>query len=177
MIELTAKRYWRSMELSRLKELLEYDPNSGIFTWKISRGSAKAGSSPRPNGEGYLKVKIDGKHYQCHNLAWLISTGSWPEDLIDHKDCDTTNNRLCNLRPATRKGNADNASKRKDNKSGVKGVSWKATHSKWVAQCSHLGRVHYLGLFEKLEDAAKVVAAFRDENHGDFANHGGLYVV
>lgn len=160
------------MELSRVLELLEYCPKTGIFKWKVNRGHGIAGTVIKPNAEGYCVVKIDGNRYQCHNLAWWISTGEYPGDLIDHKNCDTTDNRLDNLRPATRKGNADNASMRKDNKSGVKGVSWKISRSKWVAQCSHLGKVYHLGLFEDLAEAEQVVVDFRSKHHGEFANHG-----
>lgn len=160
------------MELSRVLELLEYCPETGIFKWKVNRGHGIAGTVIKPNKYGYCKVKIDGKSYQCHNLAWLIHTGKYPDDLIDHENCDTTDNRITNLRPASRKGNADNASKRKDNKSGVKGVSWKKSHGRWVAQCSHLGKVYHLGLFDSLAEAEKVVVNFRSEHHGEFANHG-----
>lgn len=160
------------MELSRVLELLEYCPETGIFKWKVNRGAARIGRVLTPNAEGYIKVRIDGKQHQCHNLAWWIYYGEKPDGLVDHKNCDTTDNRIENLRLATRKGNADNASKRKDNKSGVKGVSWKASHSRWVAQCSHLGKVHHLGLFEDLDEAKKVVVEFRSKHHGEFANHG-----
>lgn len=160
------------MELSRVLELLDYCPETGIFKWKVNRGHGIAGKVIKPNLEGYCKVTIDGKRYQCHNLAWLIHTGKYPTHLVDHKNCDTTDNRIDNLRPATRKGNADNASKRKDNKSGVKGVSWKASHGRWCAQCSHMGKVYHLGLFVDLAEAEQVVVDFRSKYHGEFANHG-----
>lgn len=160
------------MELSRVLELLDYCPETGIFKWKINRGHGMAGKVIQPNQEGYVKVTIDGKRYQCHNLAWFICHGTYPENLIDHKNCDTTDNRIGNLRPATRKGNADNASKRRDNKSGIKGVSWKASHRRWVAQCQHLGKVHHLGLFDSIDEAEKVLVQFRSAHHSEFANHG-----
>lgn len=160
------------MELSRVLELLDYCPETGIFKWKINRGHGIAGKEIKPNAEGYVKVTLDGVRYQCHNLAWFICKGAYPVVLVDHTNCDTTDNRIENLRLATRKGNADNASKRKDNKSGVKGVSWKASHGRWVAQCSHLGKVHHLGLFTSLDEATRVVVEFRSKHHGEFANHG-----
>lgn len=161
------------MESSRLRELLDYNPETGLFKWRVSRGTASAGSIAGSKGEeGYICIGIDGSIYKAHRLAWLYSHGVLPDEQIDHENCIRDDNRLTNLRIATPKGNADNASKRSDNKSGVKGVSWKASHSKWVAQASHMGKVKHLGIFEDLEDAKRVVMEFREKNHKEFVNHG-----
>lgn len=160
------------MELSELKRLLDYNPATGNFHWKVSRGCRKPGDKLNPRSDGYVCVKLYGIHYKAHNLAWWIVTGEYPKDLVDHKNCNQSDNRFDNLRQATRKGNSDNASLRSDNKSGVKGVSWKASHGRWCAQCSHNGKVHHLGLFDDLEKAKEVVMKFREQMHGEFANHG-----
>lgn len=172
MIGSTAKRCYIAMDLSRVQSLLDYCPETGIFKWKVNRGTGRAGATLKPNAEGYIKVTIDGKRYQCHNIAWLLVYGEWPSGLVDHKNCNTRDNRIENLRMTDRQGNAANARKRKDNTSGVKGVSWKASHQRWVAQCSFKGVVHYLGLYDSIKEAEIVVKAFRRKVHGEFANDG-----
>ena len=88
--------------LKRIKELLEYDPLTGEFTWKVSRGPKPAGSTAGQRWVDYIRIKIDGKSYQAHRLAWLIITGCDPlEKVVHHKDADKQNNKADNLELAT----------------------------------------------------------------------------
>jgi hypothetical protein len=88
----------------RLRELLDYDPETGVFTRRITTGRNrrwKAGDkvSGRPSATtGYLGIGIGKRRYAAHRLAWLWMTGEWPKNLMDHRDCDRTNNRWVNLR-------------------------------------------------------------------------------
>ena len=85
-------------ELKRLQELLDYNPETGEFIWKVSRGPKPAGSIAGQRWVDYIRLKIDGKSYQAHRIAWLIMTGNDPGDLIvHHKDADKQNNKFDNL--------------------------------------------------------------------------------
>ena len=98
-----------------LKSILNYEPMTGIFRWKIIktgwRGSIiacpgdRAGHAKR---DGYWGVVIDGKHLLAHRVAWLWMTGNWPEMAIDHIDRNKGNNRWSNLREATPSQNSLN---------------------------------------------------------------------
>jgi hypothetical protein len=169
-----------------LRSILDYDPATGEFRWKTRTpymlGRSKY-SAPKwnshfagriagsVNGGGYRHIGINGKAHQAHRLAWLYMTGEWPKELIDHRDCDNSNNRWENLREATNVENSRNARRRSDNKSGTKGVVWVRRHSKWRAQISDNGKRRYLGYFDadKLNDAAIAYAKAARELHGEFA--------
>ena len=85
--------------LERVKELLTYDAETGEFTWNVSRGPKPAGSPAGQRWVDYVRIKIDGKSYQAHRVAWLLLTGTDPGDMVvDHIDCDKQNNRAANLR-------------------------------------------------------------------------------
>lgn len=142
---------------SRLKEVLKYEPITGEFTWNVSKSwYAKAGEpvGTTPNGVGYLRIGIDGVRHSAHRLAWLYMNGELPEEDIDHINRIRTDNRISNLRSATRSQNLENKLKGSLNSSGYKGVYWHKKAGKWLAQIRANGVHKYLGLFERLEDAA-----------------------
>lgn len=96
---------------ARLKELLSYDPATGVFIWKVTRnGKMKvglpAGSIDRE--DGYVEICLDRRDYKAHRLAWLYVTGAWPVYGIDHIDRDKTNNRFINLRDVPHSVNLKN---------------------------------------------------------------------
>lgn len=127
--------------MSKLSDLLEYDPNTGVLTWK-PRGVARwdtrwAGKvAGTPDGKGYLQVGIHGKvqraHRVCYALAHDIELSDVPPE-IDHEDGDGCNNRKKNMRASTRLTNAKNGRIRARNTSGYKGVSWDASSGSWRA--------------------------------------------
>lgn len=157
----------------RLKELLHYDPETGVFTRRWPRGAAKAGSvAGTPHNAGYLQIVIDSKHYLLHRLAVLYMTGAHPLADTDHKDGNRANNKWANLRVADRSQNGCNKAMQKNNTSGIKGVSWCSAYSKWKAQLSFQGRRVLAKNFEKIEDAALAVRQAREKYHGNFTNHG-----
>jgi hypothetical protein len=107
----------------RLKEVLNYDAESGVFTWKIGRPKAAKGSIAGSfTDRGYLTICIDGVKHRSHRLAWLYVYGFYP-DQIDHENHVRHDNRLINLKASNSYENSRNKSKPSDNKSGVVGVS------------------------------------------------------
>lgn len=137
------------------------------FTYKIKKGNL-AGTK---NSRGYFQVGMNGKLYLIHRIIFKMHNGYLPQ-YLDHIDTNRENNRIENLRPATSSENHHNASKRTDNKSGVKGVCWDKRRSKWRASC-HLNGVQYCaGLYDSIEEAKKQLEVFRKSKHGSFANNG-----
>ena len=93
--------------LEIINRLLDYDRETGVFTWKVSRGPVPAGSTAGQRWVDYIRIKIDGKSYQAHRIAWLIITGCDPLDnIVHHKDADKQNNKANNLALATPSENA-----------------------------------------------------------------------
>ncbi|PHM45892.1 hypothetical protein Xmau_00283 [Xenorhabdus mauleonii] len=155
------------------KRLLNYDPAMGVFTWKVKvNSSVHAGDvAGWDDGSGYIRIKIKGKAYKAHRLAWFMHYGEWPNMNIDHIDRCRSNNEIQNLRLASHYENSVNKGKRTNNKSGIKGVNWEVKNKKWKAQIQADGKKIYLGLFDDIELAEIVVMAARDKLHGEFACH------
>jgi hypothetical protein len=100
----------RNLSLERLKELLLFNPCTGIFTWKQKRNGRIAGYVWR---NGYVMIKIDGVDYQASRLAWLYSYGKWPTLYIDHIDGKPSNNSMYNLRDVSHRENMNNPNSRR----------------------------------------------------------------
>lgn len=136
----------------------------------LTRASAVASAK---NGQGYIVIQVAGASYRAHRLAWLYVHGEWPQEEIDHINHDRTDNRISNLRPATRLINAKNLSRSARCSSGLTGVHWYAKTKKWQAQImANRKRIH-LGYFDSFFDAA----ACRKSHElmlGFHQNHGGL---
>lgn len=138
----------------RLKEVYNYDPESGLFTFKIKRGPMEVGSlAGTVNKGGYIQMSFDGKLYVAHRLAWLYMTGSWPDGWVDHRDTIRTNNRFDNLRVVTPTVSNRNRNMNKRNTSGTTGISWNKKQSKWQAHICVDSKMINLGSFEYKEDA------------------------
>jgi hypothetical protein len=144
----------KPLTAERLRELLHYDPETGVFT-RIARvrGTRPGAVAGSMTSKGYRQVRIDGRQYQAHRLAWLYMTGEWPADQIDHRDGDPANNRFDNLRAATHAENQQNRAPPKNSTSGLIGASWQQRSRRWVAQIDAGGRQVYLGLFDTPEEA------------------------
>lgn len=158
--------------MSEMKRYLSYDPERGLFVWiKITSKRVHVGDlAGRINNAGHLGISFNGVRYQAHRLAWGFTYGEVPEDMeIDHKDEDKLNNRISNLRLATKKQNSCNRGAPSNNTSGLKGVAFHKAANKWEAYVNHLGVKYYLGLFETPEEAGAVAAKRRDELHGEYS--------
>lgn len=160
-----------NVSVERMKELLDYDPETGIFTWKVSRGGIAKGSvaghvSAR---DGYVRINVDRNLNLAHRMAWAIVHGVWPERTLDHKNLSRSDNRLSNLREATLQQNNLNKGMVSYNTSGWKGVSWNANTQKWRAQIDSKGKHYHLGLFDDVREAAEAYIFAALEHHGEFA--------
>ena len=151
----------------RVKELLDYCPESGEFFWKVSRRAVKAGDKAgKVNGRGYGTVGIDRKDYQSHRLAWLYVYGEWPDGCIDHVNGIRTDNRISNLRIASSAENAQNRRfSRAGSKCGLIGVAWHKQLQRWQAQIKLRGVTKYLGLFDSPEEANAAYLKAKAELH------------
>ena len=161
----------RDLTQARLRELINYDPHTGVFTRLVSRGGAPAGSLAGCHcSNGYLQVRIDRRAHLSHRLAFLYMYGAVPEE-VDHINHVRDDNRWANLRPTTRTGNNRNLGKRHDNTSAVVGVSWCKRGGRWRAQIRAGGRQVHLGYFTHREDAiaARKAANIKYDFH---SNHG-----
>jgi hypothetical protein len=123
------------------------------------------------NSRGYRHGCIYGRNYVAHRVIWLLHTGDWPVDPLDHINGDRADNRVANLREVSSSENNRNVSTSGRNKSGVSGVFWDASSKKWRAQVRVDGRCIHLGLFTDIEAAASARSAANarfgfSERHG-----------
>lgn len=150
----------------RLKEVLKYDPESGVFFWVSSRKGVKnssglvAGCVSDYCGTKYIKIRIDRKLYFAHRLAWLWIYGEWPDPEVDHVNRNGLDNRSDNLRIATSSQNK--ANRIVPNPAGFKGVTRKG--KRWVAQCNG-----YIGCYGSAKEAAKAFDIAVVREYGEFA--------
>tara|TARA_R110000868_G_C10511556_1_gene732162 strand:- start:75 stop:587 length:513 start_codon:yes stop_codon:yes gene_type:complete len=139
---------------SRLKEVLSYDPETGLFTRVSTKTRYKAGSvSGSPQNKGYVQIMIDSYNYLAHRLAWLYVYGEFPKGQIDHINRIKTDNRIANLRDVDNSINQLNIGVRKHNSSGVTGVMKDTRSNKWVVQLIFDNKRHYLGRYETVAEA------------------------
>lgn len=151
---------------ARAMELLRYDVESGDLFWRVSRGRVKAGRvAGSVNYRGYRSVKVDGRDCLAHRLIWLMAHGQMPEADIDHIDGDRLNNRLENLREATRAENGQNVGVQSNNTSGFTGVTWHKGAKKWKAQIGVSRRYKAIGYFDTPEQAAEAYAKAKARLH------------
>jgi hypothetical protein len=168
-----------------LQARLDYDPSTGIFTWRErpldhfvsesayytwhSRFAGKVAGSI--SHYGYTVINIGGLPRKAHRLAWLYVYGEEPQGLIDHKNHIKTDNSILNLRIATNEESSKNQPLRIDAKSGVTGVAWDAPRGQWTAYISALKKRVPLGRFNDLFSACCARKA-SEILHGYHSNHG-----
>lgn len=152
----------------RVRELFHYDPLTGVFTrLRRTSNNVKHGEvAGSLNGKGYLQIRVDGRVYYAHRLAWLYFHGVWPTDQIDHRNNVKHDNRICNLRESTNSQNQQNRQRaRSDNKSGFLGARWYAPLDKWRASIGINGKNIHLGYFPTAELANAAYVTAKRERH------------
>lgn len=150
------------MNYNKIKSVLAYSEETGDIYWiKDRQGHTKKGDlagSIFSNGSGkkYRTIKVFGKHYLAHRLAWLLKTGSEPSKFIDHINGDGLDNRFFNLREVTRTENQRNQKISKRSKTGVMGVSFDKKSGKWSVRIGSRENQERLGYFSDFFEAVCV---------------------
>lgn len=163
-----------TITLERLRELLHYDPVTGIFTWRVKRrNGAKPGDvAGYRTSKGYIRICLDGiKAYGAHSLAMFYVDGEWPKDLPDHINGDGSDNRIDNLRPATQAQNNSNRGIPAHNSSGAKGVRWHKGRQRWRAQIGVNGKEKTIGEYRQFCAAIKARRIAEIEHFGQFSRY------
>lgn len=155
---------------ARVRELLDYSAETGIFRWRIDATSrSKKGALAGHESLGYLAIIIDGEKFLAHRVAWLYVHGEWPSEFIDHINRNKTDNRMENLRTATKRDNESNKPATSRNSTGYKGVHWRGDAKKYRAVIRENGKRKSLGYFETAEEAARAYDEAARTIFGNFA--------
>lgn len=159
--------------LELLRELLHYDPETGLMTWIKGRQGVREGSpaGSMPNREGYRKLRFKDGTYVLHRVAFFMGSGVEPVGIVDHINGNPTDNRLCNLREATPEQSSCNTRITSRNKSGVKGVYWHLDKKRWVVVVGFRRKKVQADRFRTVEEARIAVMEARSRLHGEFAHH------
>lgn len=163
-----------SVTAERVREVLSYDPETGIFTRKVRLAQRhhvgdRADFVVTGGGlKGYRRVSLDSQRFLAHRLAWLYVHGEWPANEIDHRDGNPSNNRIGNLRDVTGAVNLQNMRvPRKTNSSGYLGVYKHAQNDTWVARIQKDRRTIHIGCFADPAEAHQAYLKAKREIHKD----------
>ena len=160
--------------MPKIANLVEYDAATGVFRWLTDGGRGRmrfyAGDAAGGvSGEGYLRICVNGRRYYAHRIGWFLYHGRWPRGEIDHINGIKHDNRISNLRLASRSQNNQNVRRRSDNLSGYKGVYFESGRGKYHAQIRAGGQFLYLGRFTTAADAHAAYCEAAARIHGEFA--------
>jgi len=164
----------RNIDIADVRQWLRYDPETGHLWWlRWPGGKARldqpAGTT-RPDGR--RQIKVCGRAFKAHRVCWSLHYGAWPEGDIDHINADPADNRLENLREATKTENNRNQCKRTGCSSGLKGVTWDKRWRKWRAHIRVHGKLIRLGAFDDEYEAHLAYCRAADAYFGDFRRYG-----
>ena len=152
-----------------LMEHLRYDPETGLFWWRLRAPKRKLNRSVGGvTKKGHVVIRCFDLYLRANRLAWLFMTGEWPSRQVDHKNRNPSDNRWSNLRLATNGQNRANSTTNKNNRARLKGVSWHARSGRYQAQIS--GR--YIGLFRTPEQAHAAYVRAAKKQFGEFFHAG-----
>lgn len=157
------------LTLARLRDLLEYEPETGVFRWKVNASSRRPAGSVAgvTTALGYRKIGIDGSRYYAHRLAWFYVHGRWPAAHLDHVNRSTADNRIANLREATCSQNLANRPAQCNSSHGFKGVT--RNKKRWSARININRKYIHLGTFDTPQEAHAAYRAKASELFGEFA--------
>jgi hypothetical protein len=161
----------KNFSFEQIDELLSYDPLTGDLRWKQRRKQIPAGAlAGHIHNTGYRNVRIRGERIMAHRIAWMLHYRSWPEMNLDHKNLDKSDNRIENLRLATKAQNQANRRAHKTNKSGFKNVVYREKNlKKWEARIATGKKRRLIGYFDTPEEAHAAYVAEAVRLHGEFA--------
>jgi hypothetical protein len=165
----------KTLTAEDFRSLLNYDPETGVLTWKVDRRGVLAGEVAgsilnHHSGKQYIYVRVHGRLYYAHRIAWAIYYGEEPPKMLDHRDSDSINNRIKNLRGAESRQNQYNKGLTARNTSGFKGVSFDKERGLWSTRINLPdGKQKFLGRYETPELAHAAYCKAASELHGEFA--------
>ena len=155
-----------SISHKELTDIIYYNPDTGIFTWKISpSASIKAGEIAGSIYDGYVRIMIRGRNYRAHRLAYFYMTGEHPKEQVDHINGIRNDNRWSNIRECYQNENQQNRKKLTNNTSGYIGVSWNTKIQKWHARIGHCKKIIHLGFFDTAEEAYEAYLNAKSKYH------------
>ncbi len=162
----------KTLTQSRLREVLEYDPSTGLFKWLVKKARwLSVGDSAGALSKGRLKITIDGNRFFAHRLAWLYCYGKWPIGEIDHMDGNPLNNKINNLRDVPHSINAENQKiGRRCQHSGLTGVYIDNRTGRFFSAIRINGKFTYLGRFDSKELAHQAWLAAKRKHHSGFVD-------
>lgn len=184
---MTTEEIMEKMEIfSALSEMVDYNPESGIFIWKYRTGNEQhvnafntrfAGKEcGSANGNGYNHIRFTYKKkmflIKAHRLAWFVHTGRMPVGEIDHINRNRLDNRIQNLRDVSGLVNKRNQSMSSNNTSGATGITWTEPIKKWRARVGTGDGRKHIGYFEDIADAITALNEVRLQY--DYTQHHGL---
>lgn len=151
----------------KIADLLSYDPDTGIFRWKVpGQGRRVGGIAGHFDPAGYNLVRVNYVMYRGARLAWYLSYGVWPKE-VDHINRDKHDDRLSNLREVTHAENIVNTSTRTSH--GEKYIYWNKRQEKWEVKIKNCYAIKWLGVYSSYEEALRV----RNDYLAKLANPGG----
>jgi hypothetical protein len=154
------------LRIERLRECLSYNSRTGVLRWKIrTRNTVPGAVAGYVDWRGYRYIRIDRQLLLAHRIAWAMRHGDWPAGDLDHINRNKGDNRIANLRQASRALNVANSPAR--NRSGVKGVYQLKGRNQWYSRINTGGEDKWLGSFSTMKAAA---SAFKREHQ---AVYGG----
>jgi hypothetical protein len=159
-----------------LRRRFSYNHMSGVVSYAENVGRADkkrfvGDEAGRITQEGYREIKINGRHYRCHRIAWAIYYGEWPKNQIDHINGVRLDNSIANLRDVTQDINMQNqirAHKRNSSGSSVVGVTKNKHTNKFIVSGYVGGSPVYVGGFDDLDSAEHASIEFRAKNYPGF---------
>lgn len=142
-----------ALKIEKLKALLDYEPHTGTFKWRVSRkgGAIRGDQAGSVYDNGYRYIRVDNCKYFAHRLAWFYTHGTWPQNQLDHRNGNRDDNRIANLREATHPQNQQNRSSAISRSAGLLGTRLKK--GRWEAAITSDGVRHYLGRFSTTAEA------------------------
>lgn len=161
------------MSVGDIRDLIDYNPETGVLTAKVNFSGRQAGSViGSQTWQGYYAFSLFGKKCFAHRLAWLLHYGEWPSQPIDHINGIKTDNSIRNLRLCSLSQNQFNKPTQKNNTTGVKGVYWNKRDKRYVASVQFSGKKYSAGHHKDIESAKEAVMKLREKLAGEFTNHG-----
>lgn len=165
----------KPISLKEASRYLSYCENTGSFTWigKYKTSNVNIGDvAGSIDGNGYRVIRLMDSIYQAHRLVFLFVGDTLPDAKleVDHINGNKDDNRYCNLRLVTRSQNQMNRKTNINNKSGMRGVSWKKVYNKWCVQLGYQSKLYFYGYYSDLDEAKEVASKARKELHGEYYN-------